>query len=73
VITYGNKLHQNGITFFNDKGLKLQTLDEQFDDSLVRYAKHAKMIEKKLKDARLMRRLNQEAEEWVKNNPEEPS
>ena len=40
VITYGNKLHQYGVMLFNEKGHKLETLDEQFDDAMVFYTKH---------------------------------
>lgn len=48
----------------------METLDEQFDDSVFRN-NHQKHIERRLKDSKFMKKLNAECEEYVKANPEE--
>ena len=54
---------------FSKEGLKLESIEEQFDDALVNLPMGAQMIMMKLKDKRLIQCLTKECEAIAKEAP----
>jgi stress-induced morphogen len=52
-------------------GDKYDYVEDDIDDALYRTSKAQKRINKKLKDSKLMTKLQREAEEYVRENPDE--